>query len=218
MSKIGDRLKTKRLQKKLTLEDVYQLTKIRPSLIRQIENNEFSEASIFHKAKIKNYAKCLGVAYTNTIIPAPLTKAKKPLRSVGTYFSFLKNQRQFLKLGLLVLILVFFWNLSHLTQKTEESRLALKKPSLEVEKKASLKEAIVTGQFHKELIFISKKNLNVYFKVDQKSTETRMLKMEQPLIIKARHRIFVRIDESALLEMTYNGKKQLINSPFEKLF
>ena len=63
METIGQRLKNKRLERKLSLDDVYQSTRIHPRVISALEADEAEEtlSQIYIKNFLYDYAKFLGM-------------------------------------------------------------------------------------------------------------------------------------------------------------
>ena len=69
MIRIGQRLKEERLKKGLSLDDVSQATKIRPSFLAAIEKGEYNKlpSSSYALGFVQNYAEYLGLAKKETL-------------------------------------------------------------------------------------------------------------------------------------------------------
>ncbi len=69
MVRIGHKLQEKRLQKGLTIEEIAQATKIRPSFISAIEKGEYNKlpASTYAQGFVQNYADYLGLPKKETL-------------------------------------------------------------------------------------------------------------------------------------------------------
>jgi cytoskeletal protein RodZ len=61
--RLGEILKTERLKRGLSYEQIFELTKLRPSIIDALENEEWDKLppSVFVKGFIKSYAQTLNL-------------------------------------------------------------------------------------------------------------------------------------------------------------
>ena len=90
---IGSELRTARLRRQLTIEQVAKLTKIRPSLLQAIERNDFHQlpGALYAKGFLKSYAREVGLKpdeivaeYVRmTALPAESAPAPAAVRPVG---------------------------------------------------------------------------------------------------------------------------------------
>ena len=60
-SRIGNRLKLVRERKGLSYEQIFEITRIQPSILEGIEEGKATVSPVFFKGFIKNYARSLGI-------------------------------------------------------------------------------------------------------------------------------------------------------------
>ena len=107
--KIGELLKNKRIEKKLTLEQVYYATRIPPQVLSALEEEKFDilAGKVYVKSFLKKYAEFLGID-SNEIAKAYLSTLSEPTPSlsVGSLPKERVEQRRIFKRIVLSLILI----------------------------------------------------------------------------------------------------------------
>ena len=236
-SKIGNDLKLARERKGLSYEQIFEITRIQPSILKGIEEGEASIFPVFLKGFIKSYARSLGLD------PAKLFEiAEEEGKQKGDVKQETKEPREFDRSKmqkifkyLLLLLLGFFivfqaiWFLddskksnkdhlivvdpeeSHIGKEVVEETTIQKIDSLKkqpLEKKQSLFDQIKESVFEEELLIQSSESLEVYFKADKQSTVTKILEPSVWFQIKAKKSIYLRFDERRDdVQIFYNGKQ-----------
>ena len=61
--KIGKKLKSVREKKGLSLHQIFEVTRIQPSILTEIETGQFQKSEIFLKNFIKTYCEALGLNF-----------------------------------------------------------------------------------------------------------------------------------------------------------
>ena len=290
-SKIGERLKLIRERKGLSYEQIFEITKIQPSILKGIEEGKSLVSPVFLRGFIKTYANSLGLD-PEILFQLSEVGAKKEEKSTALEVPPKKEQTKkrrpllyALPLGGIFLVLLMVWlkdRVFSLREKgTEEKKLveykskenqekiltesqalssSLLKSSNQGQEKAlekpgspeketnfgkfdkhnkesalgkledqtllasdhSLFQEIKASLFTKEILIQSSSAMDIYFKLDQKSTITKRLSPSEWFQIKAKESIYLRFDKMpGDISIFYNGKKvELENSKdfFERNF
>ena len=276
-SKIGNRLKLERERKGLSYEQIFEITRIQPSVLKEIENGNSSISSVLIKGFIKTYARTLGFDLEIFFkeIEEKEKKKEEERNEAKRFDNNEKNKkRNYLKYLLICFVIsIAIWVLNPskktetkdlITIKEEESHTektateetvtedriiketATEKTVIEdriiketateketaienktisekdsLEKTQTLFQQIKASTFTKDLLIQSSASLEIYFKVDKKSTITKILEPSVWFHIKAKESIYFRLDEKREdIQMFYNGKQVHIGTDqfFEKTF
>ncbi|MCM8783277.1 MAG: DUF4115 domain-containing protein [Candidatus Omnitrophica bacterium] len=183
MINIGETLRKKRESKKLTLESVYQATRIPPHILSHLEKEEFDKLAgvLYVKGFLKKYAEFLGLN-SSEIVNTYLSSLSQteppsvtPVASSKEVFSIFKNKGIIRKIivGLVLVIAVF---LLFKTISFSKKISAMRK-----EKKISLKEKPAESLFipKKEALILkikAKKDTWIQLKADGKIVFQHILK------------------------------------------
>ena len=243
-SKIGSHLKLVRERKGLSYEQIFEITRIQPSILKGIEEGEVSIFPVFLKGFIKTYARSLGLDPVDLFkkiekeveqkdgVKQEIKEPRKTDRS--------KKQKSFKYLLLLLGLFIVFqviWFLdtdeqsskdhfmvtdnekSHLEKEAVEETAVQKIDYLEensLEQNQSLFDQIKESAFREDLLIQSSEPLEIYFKADKQSTVTKILEPSVWFHIKAKKSIYLRFDEKRDdVQIFYNGKQVSIgNSSF----
>ena len=239
MLKVGAYLRTQRERKGLSYEQIHEITRISPDVLRKIEAGQTLSAPIFLRGFVKNYAQALGLD------PYPLLKeleereeeafeekepeetAPPPLSPPGSRRKWFYFLAVFccIALGLLTALPRFskFKSLYENSQVKENPTLSPEPSSVEERKKEkspafSLLKALERDEFNQELMINPPEPLEVYFKADGGSIIAKSLVPENWYVIKAFEKIYLRIDEPASFDMIHNGEWQKSLAPLEHTF
>ena len=240
MLKVGAYLRTQRERKGLSYEQIHEITRISPDVLRKIEEGSSLSAPIFLKGFIKNYARALGLD------PVPLLKEleegeetspeleeKESEESIEQLPSHWERRKRiyflfifgFAVIGLLTFLprVSKFKNISK-GSKSEKNQAFSPEPAPVEEKKEkkppafSLLDAIQQKEFSQELMINPSEPLEVYFKADGGSIIAKSLFPESWYVIKALEKIYLRIDKPASFNMIHNGKWEESSAPLEQTF
>ena len=241
-SRIGKQLKLLRERKGLNYEQVFEVTKIQPSILRGIEEGNSSISPAFLKGFIKTYALFLDLDIKVLFREEEEKKeqrkdVKKDQKTEDQ--SVKKSKRNYFKYILFFLALLilcqWFWfrgepekesvdEISIASDSNPDSFKINKKKGIqkkEILENKSLFHQIKESVFKKELLIQSPEPLNVYFKVDKSLLVNQTLKPFTWFSIKAKNKIYIRFDELRVqIEVFYNGKQIDIGNKsfFEKTF
>ena len=147
-SKIGEHLKLIRERKGLSYEQIFEITKIQPSILKGIEEGKSIVSPVFLRGFIKTYAISLGLdpdvlfqlseagsEKTEEVKPVEVTqKPEKPKRKYLLYLLL------FAALPLILLTIWFKNTTPHRTGKREEKREPFVNKNTEAQEEASLKK------------------------------------------------------------------------------
>ena len=241
MLKVGAYLRTQRERKGLSYEQIHEITRISPDVLKKIEEGDTLSAPIFLRGFIKNYAKALGLD------PAPLLKELEESEKVSqesveeeieelpespssVHWDWKKQRYSLVGLCFILLFLLIFLppfskveDISE-EKKQTESQEASREISPQMDKKekeapaVSLLDTIQQEPFTQEVMIHPSEPLEVFFKADGGSVKTKSLAPEQWYIIKALEKIYMRIDEPVSFSMIYNGEWQEASAPLEQTF
>ena len=151
-SKIGNRLKLVRERKGLSYEQIFEITRIQPSILEGIEEGKATVSPVFFKGFIKNYARSLGIDPEEMFKEAQREdqEAKEEIQTTGKKNGNKSVQEQknnlkyfFPVLGLLI-VFQLIWFLK-IPKKSKESAKAL------MEKPAEGQEKSQTPDFPAEM-------------------------------------------------------------------
>lgn len=240
MLKVGAYLRTQRERKGLSYEQIHEITRISPDVLRKIEAGQSLSAPIFLKGFVKNYAQALGLD------PHPLLKEleereeeppefeeKETEESVEQMPSSGNRRKWFyflfvfccVVLGLLTVLPHFskFKSLSENSQEEENQALSPKPAPVEEKEEDksptfSLLEALERDEFSQEVMINPQEPLEVYFKADGGSIIAKSLLPENWYVIKAFEKIYLRIDEPVSFSMIHNGEWKKSFAPLEQTF
>ena len=252
-TKTGNQLKLARERKGLSYEQIFEVTRIQPSILKEIEEGKASVAPVFLKGFIKTYARFLGLdpeELFNQAIEKEEQKdeLKKETKKPGangmikrkSYVSYL-----LLSIGFLILIQIIWIGLpanideqnettknktailekeseKNIQTKTrEELAIKTQEENNQLQEHSSLFDQIKKSVFKEELLLRSFEPLEIYFKMDQQSTITKILKPSVWFQIKAKKSIYLRFDENrGDIQIFYNGQQIKVGSKsfFERTF
>ena len=247
MGKVGAYLRTQRERKGLSYEQIYEITRISPDVLKKIENDQPLSAPVFFKGFIKTYADALGLDSRPLLqelrdfneIPeenAPEGKTPPPADLPPHWFRKRKKLILTVCAGFTLLPVTLFVvgtlrkpdlsqeqgleKIAPAEEKTEEENRSAEflNDSLKSTAPPSLLSAIGDGLFRQEVMIHSQQPLNIYFKPDGDSVVTHALSPKSWYIIKALEKIYLRIDDPAQLKVIHNGKWRRTSSPLEQTF
>lgn len=243
MLKVGAYLRTQRERKGLSYEQIHEITRISPDVLRKIEEGRSLSAPIFLKGFVKNYARALGLdpipllkelEEEEEVAPSEFVEEKEEAGESDENTSHWWRQKRIyffviFCFTLLIGALTLFPHLSKFKSisqnlKPEDSQIPLPEALPEKEKKEdespafSLLETIKQGAFSQELMINPSEPLEVYFKADGGSIMARSLLPEDWYVIKALEKIYLRIDKIAFFNMIHNGEWKKASAPLERTF
>lgn len=243
--KIGEKLKLIREKKGLSYEQIYEITRIQPRILKAIEEGETPVAGVILNEFIRNYARALGVEVESfstqkeeeedreekdsSFESPPLEKISYPVKKYLLFFAGA------------VFFIVSFLLFGVFTRESKETKVDLsqaQEKSVESKeppvpetvkqkekplpsKELSLFDQIKSSAFKKEILIQSSENLKIYFKTDRGGTITKNLSPSVWLKIKAQNSIYLRFDEPlGEIKIFYNGQQISVdqNSFFERSF
>lgn len=249
-SKIGHRLKLVRERKGLSYEQIFEITRIQPSILKDIEEGKTSVSPVFLKGFIKTYARSLGQDAEDLFKEAETKDAQEDTNAKEIKESNENNEskkRNYLKhlwplLGLFIVFQVAIWIVNTSKKSSEEDFIMAEdesphpegkavesiKPETQENIEATIQTENITEKdqtlFHKiknsvfteDLLIKSSEVLEIYFKVDKKSTVTKRLEPSLWFHIKAKESIYLRFDENrGYVQIFHNGKQvPFENTPF----
>ncbi len=250
-SKIGHRLKLVRDRKGLSYEQVFEITRIQPSILEDIEEGRASISPVFLKGFIKTYALFLGLDVQELFkeIKEENEKDNNSVKKNEENNKDDKKERSYLKyilplLGLFIIFQISIWilnsskkdmtrtemedylgrksvkhesvqnikgtkkNITHEDQNVETQNTAVESAQAGLPENQTLFHQIKNAAFIKDILIKSSEPLEVYFKVDQKSTFTKTLQPSVWFYIKAKESIYLRFDENrGSIQLFYNGEQ-----------
>ena len=223
--KIGNQLKLVRERKGLSYHQVFEITRIQPSILRDIEEGTADMAPVLLKSFIKMYCRFLGLNFEKltqqAISDEPLREQKKAIDKaknnqhvreiLGEKKKFLKYFMPILAFVLVFQLLIFLGlpkkNFTKLFTENDigESQVEfteVKKPQkpLNSDLKSepysqSFFKKIQQSVFKHEILIQSSNPLNIYFKPDNYSTINKTLSPFIWFYIKARKSLYLRFDD-----------------------
>jgi len=210
--KIGSHLKSIREKNNISLEEVYNETRIQISILEDIEGGQSSLSPAFLKGFIRTYAKFL-----KADVEPHLRESKKPQKPVPVK----KDSKKPIVVPL-VLFFVVCWLLKDLMFKKDtpnpSNPIVKDDTDLKVEP-PSLLSTIKTGGFKQDILIQSLKPLEIYFKVDNHKLQTKNLTPKIWYNIKALDKIYLRFDKTQEVNLFHNGKQMVVDrQSFEKNF
>lgn len=253
---IGNRLKQARERKGLSYDQIYEITRIQPSVLKKIEEGGEEVAPVLLRGFIRSYALSMSLnpeeLFRELQEPSLKTQtegepaSKEPSVKTGKKKRFTKPISSLAGL-LCVLGLLWFWGIfpwevreegevngdrgseEEMASDQEKEDLPLSKKipdslfdkQKNIQNPPSLFHTIKDSEFKEELLIQSINPLEIYFKLDQKSTVTRVLKPSVWFFIKAKESIYLRFDDKkGRVDIFYNGKQFPVgkNSFFERTF
>lgn len=232
---LGAYLKSQRRKKRLSLQEIYERTRIRPEILQNIEEGKDLPAPAYLKGFIKTYAKILDLDevqlfekfYKEEPDEEQSVEEKGEEKPSKT---FLRKEVFFALFGLgLVLFFIFqifeeeikpsqnisydlvAENLKEENTKTLDSKEVLKK---------DLEDYIKQGVYTKTLMIQSLENTVMYFKVDEQKTVTKLLQKNIWYVIRAVDKIYIRVDGKSDLNLVHEGHLLSFSSEhnFERTF
>lgn len=243
--RLGAYLQSHRKRKGLSLQEIHNKTRIRPEVLRNIEKGEELPASAYLKGFIRVYSSALGLDPDEVIKefykPEPDKKkppVKKSVARLKAHKTFIgkKFVPVFLILGLLAFFVFQNFNENPSVKKANDPFLEPSNPpkaelfpaedsnrSLHPEESLrtdGLLEGIKQGLFPKTLMIQSMENALMYFKVDTEDTVTKSLEKNIWYVIKAKDKIYIRLDGRAYLNLVHEGRLIAVFSEkdFERTF
>lgn len=265
-SKIGERLKLIRERKGLSYEQIFEITKIQPYILKGIEEGKSLVSPVFLKGFIRTYASSLGLDPDVLFqLSESGVKKKEETKKKEVAKIHEKTKRKYLLYLLPLLIFFLILKVIWLTKMAKDAmpghqekpkdlvNQALgvanqippedqpipsppvlknsdqKSQNLEKtqEKTAfpsdsSLFQEIKNSVFTQEILIQSSEAMEIYFKLDKKSTITKRLNPSEWFYIKAKESIYLRFDKiQGDVQIFHNGKKEDLKSHkgfFEKSF
>ena len=240
--KIGNRLKLERERKGLSYEQIFEVTRIQPSILKEIEDGKATVAPVFLKGFIKTYARFLGLNPEELFNQEKektdqKDELKEEIKTPGTNDANKKQSRVTYLLLLLGFFIVFQmiwfgWPINFSTRNTatedknssfktterenipigDQGDLNAKAPDQQQEH-PTLFDQIKEAVFKEDLLIRSSEALEIYFKADQQSTITKILEPSIWFHIKAKKNIYLRFDENrGDIQIFYNGQQVDIGS------
>ena len=245
--KIGNHLKRMRERKGLNYEQIFEITRIQPSILKEIEEGKASVAPVFLKGFIKTYARFLGLVPEDLFNQAKEKEdqedeLKKETKKSGASDAIKRKSRVTYLLLLIgfFIVLQMIWiglpidigeqnttieNKTALLEKEATENIQSKsqeEPSIKIQQENfSLFDQIKKSVFKEDLLLRSSEPLEIYFKMDQQSTITKILKPAVWFQIKAKKNIYLRFDENrGDIQIFYNGQQIDVGrrSFFERTF
>ena len=242
--KVGILLKTQRENKGLSFEQIYEITRISPDILKSIEEGKNLPAPVILKNFVKIYAKILGMdeqlllkelekEIKEPVIEASITEEKKPfsfpkksflisLVFLGIYFMIFEDQATKEDTSLSE-------ELVHNKNSSENSKeISIvgrdhhnSSPIPEKQKsKTSFFNSVETNLFKQEIMIQSYEEGLMYFKLDDLKLVTQVLEPKKWYGLKALQKIYIRIHQKVPLNLIHNGEWKLkkSNQGFEQVF
>ena len=239
--KVGVLLKAQRENKGLSFEQVYEITRISPDILKNIEKGKDLPAPVILKSFIKIYAKTLGMdeqillkelskKIEEPILQTPELEQKKPLSFpkksflygllfLGIYFLFFKDktndeEKSFSKEP------VHNESSEEASIVEEAARPQLPSVPEKQESKTPFFSSVEKNLFKQELMIQSYEKGLMYFKLDDRKLVTQVLEPKKWYGFKALRKIYVRVHQKVPLNLIHNGEWKLKNSnqAFEQVF
>ena len=208
MNQVGAYLKAEREKKGLSHEQIYEMTRISPDILKKIEEGKVLSSQIFLKSFIKVYAQALGLEPEPLLKEWEETKLPQKSQTKKKRVSSHKNFR-FFAMALIVLGIFLFLSSFFKFQKKEEAVALKENPKSQL---------FPFSQFHKEVLLFPKEDLKIYFKVDRGRTITKTLVAKNWYVIKGQEEIYLRADDFLFMDLIFNGNWMELKTPFEKTF
>lgn len=227
--KIGKKLQLARERKGLTYDQIFEITKIQISVLKDIEEGKSNVFPVFLKGFIKTYAQTLGLNWSvlfQSEIKNPVVSKKTPVVQKVKHKLFIHNWKH---IFIFILVALGFASIVYMTgsisvrDKDLNTHLDhsdfkintspsfvnnLNTMNLNLITNASLFDQIKQGDFKKEILIQSPKALDVYFKLDKSSTLTKKLIPLKWFSMKAKSSIYLRFDDVHKgIQVFYNGNK-----------
>jgi len=109
-STIGNFLKSKRIQKNLTLDDIFHKTKIRPNMLELIEEERFDQlpTELFLKSFIRSYASAMGIEIKKAfdIYDATIAAIKNENDTVNKNGPSIWKENRIIKIFLIISLII----------------------------------------------------------------------------------------------------------------
>ncbi|MCY4321527.1 MAG: helix-turn-helix domain-containing protein [Bdellovibrionaceae bacterium] len=223
--KLGSQLRIIRERKGLSYYQIFEVTRIQPSILKEIEEGSSKINSVFLKSFIKTYAEFLGLDFEKLKIDLAkknqeehkeknkVSENSKKIKKTNIRF---KNRVKsiFLIVILLVIIPILFFQVSKKEQdesiknlnndnlvKNETQQEESQLQTDEFQNQESILdhqislEKIKKSVFKHELLIQSDISLSLYFKVDNHFTRSKILDPAVWYYIKGKESIYLRLDD-----------------------
>ena len=233
---LGAYLKEERKKRGLSLQEIYNTTRISIDVLRSIEEGENLPPQAYLKGFVKTYAKTLDLDETEILKqffkekPDNQQSLKEDLTEKPSK-TFWRKEIVLSGLGLVLICFFVFQNFKKNDPPQDEINYHLlgEEKSKEPEQKTQATNQVLqkrekdSGQeevYAKTLMIQSMEDAIMYFKVDGQETITKPLQKNTWYIIKARDKIYVRVDGRSYLNLVYEGFLSHISSDnaFERIF
>jgi len=224
----GEKLKTLRLAKGLSLEEVYKKTKIHPSVLEALEQEKtLGMNPVYLRGFLRIYCNFLGIDSHEYLkgIKKPNTeypvKTKEDVDSKPSlHLSMIKSHPKVIKAAAVVLVsaLALFAlfkmasNLkAYVNSKSKEKKIAQQRVAVKEEERPEVKPIAPSSDIR--LGIHAKDDCWLKVKLDGKTVFERTLKKGQSETWEAKDKIELQIGKSSAIELDINGK---ILSPLGK--
>lgn len=218
---IGRYLKSEREKKGLGFDQIFEKTRIQPHILEEIENGTSQLPDSLLKGFIKNYGQALYLDVSNLFQdqePAKEhSKKNEPVFKKKKLFSFSMSffQKRTFLYGGLILIVALFFSLKKESSKPSSIRADAPQKFTPLVFSHSISQSL----FQEEVIVQPSDFLELYFKTDNQSLQTKQLQPSQWYVIKATEKIYVRFNNKSPVNIFYNGQKMSHKTMFfEKIF
>lgn len=234
---IGAYLKSQREKKGLSLQQIHEKTRIRPEVLENIESGENLPAPAYLMGFLKIYVRALDldeVKFLREFYKKNPIKTSSPEKNSMKQPSLLfLRQELFLAISVALLVLASFFvfkgfRVKQVSQEKEKSvhqENQIKKKHAKVSEKPIVKTEGLIGEirqgvYTKTLVIQSLEDTIMYFKTDGRGTVTKSLQKNAWYIIKARNKIYIRVDGQSYLNFIYEGRLFSVSSKtnFERIF
>ncbi|MDI3534141.1 MAG: hypothetical protein PWQ82_506 [Thermosediminibacterales bacterium] len=184
MKQIGEKLKSARIKKELTLDDISQETKIKVKYLKNIEEGEFDKipgGEPYVKGFIKNYASCVDIngeeiiqeyKKLNKEDPDQLTDEKSDEQSITIFPEKVSFKNTFLyKAAALLIIVIVIISIFFVFKKND---LPQNQESLNIQQKAEIDNTPSNTELNKS--YVPKSNESNQYVPD---TQSKVIKIKE---------------------------------------
>ena len=230
----GAGLKALRRKKKLSLQDIYLKTRIRPEVLRNIEEGKALPSKVYLRSFVKAYARALDEdeeeilnEFFKKSAPASAAPSSPPVTShpQNAPHKTAAAAAMILLAGCAALLYLFYSAQkekpsSLLSKKGEEDAAPLSSAQSQSPERLPLSLQIEEGIFTNSLMIQSQKDTVMYFKTNGGKTVTKPLKKDTWHVIQSLGDIYIRVDGPSRLALAHKGRLSFFafESGFEKTF